>query len=124
MLLTANVSVAALLTGIELGVIAALTSARLPVFEVAVFDVVPPDADADPEKLKVPPAEPVTVYVQLKLVLAPAASEASEAGVGPLASVSVATAMPKTALVAFSSEAKVAVRAVAELSVPSLISVP
>ena len=73
MLLTANVSVAALLTGIELGVIAALTSARLPVFEVAVFDVVPPDADADPEKLKVP-----------------AANEASEAGVGPLASVSVA----------------------------------
>src|SRR2546430_6836914 len=95
MLLTANVSVAALLTGIELGVIAALTSARLPVFEVAVFDVVPPDADADPEKLKVPPAEPVTVYVQLKLVLAPAASEASEAGGGPLASVSGATAMPK-----------------------------
>src|SRR2546426_7564729 len=90
MLLTANVSVAALLTGIELGVIAALTSARLPVFEVAVFDVVPPDADAEPEKLNVAPAEPVTVYVQLKLVLAPAASEASEAGVGPLASVSVA----------------------------------
>ena len=30
------------------------------------------------------------MYVQLKLVLAPAASEASEAGVGPLASVSVA----------------------------------
>src|SRR5437879_12961411 len=89
MLLTANVSVAALLTGIELGVIAALTSARLPVFEVAVFDVVRPDADADPEKLKVPPAGPVTVYAQLKLVLAPAANEASEAGVGPLASVSV-----------------------------------
>src|SRR3989442_15974376 len=88
MLLTANVSVAALLTGIELGVIAALTSARLPVFEVAVFDVVPPDADADPEKLKVPPAEPVTVYAQPKLVLAPAANEASEAGGGPPASVS------------------------------------
>ena len=30
--------------------IAALTSARLPVFEVAVFDVVPPDSDAEPEK--------------------------------------------------------------------------
>src|SRR3989442_8185483 len=89
MLLTANVSVAALLTGIELGVIAALTSARLPVFEVAVFDVVPPDADADPEKLKVPPAEPVTVYAQLKLMLAPPANEASEAGAGPLASVRV-----------------------------------
>src|SRR3989442_13199751 len=90
MLLTANVSVAALVTGMELGVMAALTSARLPAFEVAVFDVVPPDADAEPEKLNVAPAEPVTVYVQLKLVLAPAASEASEAGGGPLASVSVA----------------------------------
>src|SRR6267142_1779923 len=90
MLLTAKVNVAALVTGMELGVIAALTSDRVPVFDVAVFDVVPPDADAEPEKLKVPPDEPVTVYVQLKLVLAPAANEASEAGVGPLASASVA----------------------------------
>ena len=35
MLLTAKVNVAALVTGMELGVIAALTSARLPVFDAA-----------------------------------------------------------------------------------------
>ena len=117
MLLTAKVSVAALVTGMELGVIAALTSARFPVFEVAVFDVVPPDADAEPEKLKVPPAEPVTVYVQLKLVLAPAASEASEAGVGPLASVAVA--LPAVV----SDDGVIVLRALAPLFVTDIVTV-
>ena len=59
----------------------------------------------------------MTVYVQLKLVLAPAASEASEDGVGPLTSASVA--VPDVV----SDDGVIVVRGLAPLFVTDIVAV-